>query len=175
MNDDWQQRLDGHQQAVGRFVKDVEALDSELWEKRRAPDAWCPAQIAEHVLIVYEVAARELQGGSGMRIRTGFWWRTLLRWRYLPIILRDGRIPRGAKAVREVRPSETPRARSLFLEQFPRAAAVFESELANARDRDGHLTHAIFGKLSPRDALRFVAVHLESHRRQLDRDAEAGR
>jgi len=175
VRDDWQERLDGHREAVARFVKDVEALETERWEKRPAPEAWCPAQIAEHVLIVYEVAARELQGGSGMRVRTGFWMRVFVRWKFLPQILRDGRIPKGAKAVREIRPSDTPRARQLFLEQFPKAAAAFETEIARARDRNGHLTHAIFGKLSARDALRFVAVHLENHRRQLAPHTENGR
>ena len=173
MSDDWQQRIDGHREAVGRFVKDVETLDPSLWEKRPRPDAWCPAQIAEHVLLVYEVAARELQGGSGMRIRTGFWMRTFVRWRFLPQILRDGRIPKGAKAVREIRPSERPRARNLFLEQFPKAASTFENEIVQARDRNGHLTHAIFGKLNTPAALRFVAVHLDHHRRQLTSEPEA--
>jgi hypothetical protein len=124
--------------------------------------------VAEHVAITYGKLVSELAApGAGMRARLSLWKRTLLRWRVLPAILRTGRFPQ-ARAVRETRPPETPRAKEVLLEALRADAARFEAGLTQARrEGGGILTHPYFGRLAPPKMLGLIAAHTEHHRRQL--------
>ncbi|HLM68524.1 MAG TPA: DinB family protein, partial [Longimicrobium sp.] len=45
----------------------------------------------------------------------------------------------------------------------------FTAELAAAREQgSAGLTHPYFGRLEPIKALRFVAIHLDHHRKQIE-------
>jgi DinB superfamily len=119
-------------------------------------------------VLSYAAMRRELAGGAGLRLRSRFWRRLLLRWRFLPMILKEGRLPPGAPAVREIRPPEEPRARAVATGDLREQATLFEQELDRARTSGGgRLTHPFLGRLSPREVLRFVAVHAAHHRRQI--------
>jgi hypothetical protein len=140
---------------------------------RPAAGKWSPGQIAEHLVLSYAAMRRELAGGVGLRLRTRFWRRLLIRWRFLPVVLKEKRLPKGAPAVREIRPPDEPRAQSVVTADLREQAARFEQELGRARDAGGgRVTHPFFGRLSAAEALRFVAVHAAHHRRQLPSAAD---
>ena len=113
---DWQARRQEHQRAIGRFLADAERLDGAAWTVRPAAGKWNPGQIAEHLVLSYAAMRRELAGGVGLRLRTRFWRRLLIRWRFLPVVLKESRLPEGAPAVREIRP---PEAVPALLERMP--------------------------------------------------------
>lgn len=165
---EWQRRCNEHRRAIGGFVAQVDRLEESAWLRRPAPDKWCPGQIAEHVLLTYDALLRELDGGVGMRARGSWWRRLILRRRLLPALLKEGRFPPGAPAVREIRPGESPRPREVVVAELRERAARFEERLARAfAAGGGRLTHPFFGTLPAPDALRFVAVHTEHHRGQV--------
>jgi DinB superfamily len=165
---DWQSRRADHQREISRFLREAERLDDAAWTRKPAPGKWSPGQIAEHLVLSYAAMRRELAGGAGLRLRSRFWRRLLLRWRFLPMILKEGRLPPGAPAVREIRPPEEPRARAVATGDLREQATLFEQELDRARTSGGgRLTHPFLGRLSPREVLRFVAVHAAHHRRQI--------
>jgi hypothetical protein len=165
---DWQSRCENHQREISRFLADAERLDDAAWSLKPAPGKWSPGQIAEHLVLSYAAMRRELAGGTGIRLRTRFWRRLLIRWRFMNMILKTGRLPPGAPAVREIRPAEEPRERAVVTGDLREQAALFDQELGRAFDAGGgQLTHPFLGRFSPREALRFVAVHAAHHRRQL--------
>ena len=140
----------------------------ETWETPLGPEQWTPAQVAEHLRLAYEVIGRELAGGAGIRVRTSWWQRWLLRFKFLPGILEQGRIPGKAKAPSEVRPGPGPFAREALLAALRDGAQTVEAALST-RHADGGagLTHHVFGRLTPAEALRFLTVHNAHHTRQL--------
>jgi uncharacterized damage-inducible protein DinB len=168
VSDGWPERCLEHRREIESFLAALETLDDELWAREPAPGKWSPGQITEHLVLSYAAMRRELAGGVGLRLRSTFWRRFLIRWRFLPMVLKQGRLPRGAPAVREIRPDAEPRPRSVAAPDLREQAKRFEEELTQARDRgEGRLTHPFFGRLSPPEALRFVAVHAAHHRGQL--------
>jgi len=168
VDDTWQERCDEHRREVASFLAIVDALDEEAWAKEPAPGKWSPGQITEHLVLSYAAMRRELAGGVGLRLRATFWRRLLIRWRYLPMVLRDKRLPTGAPAVREIRPSGVPRPRAVAAPDLREQARCFEEELTKARGGGKvRLTHPFFGRLGPDEAVRFAAVHAAHHRGQL--------
>ena len=148
-----------HQEAVLRFMAAADRLDDVAWHARAAVDRWCPGQVAEHVALTYVQLLAELAGTGGMRQRLPWWKSALLRWRVLPRILREGLFPK-ARAVREIRPPDSPRPKTAVLETMRKDAARFEEELTRARaEGGGRLTHPHFGRLPPRKILGFGRPH----------------
>lgn len=166
--------LADHAGSVAAFISAAEATPASAWELPLAEGKWSPAQVAEHLRLTYEAAGRELTGGAGIRIRTSWWLRLILRVRVLPAILRTGRIGGGALAPRELRPGPGPFRRDATLADLRQAAATVQADLMT-RVRDGRagLTHHVFGRLAPARTLRFLTVHNLHHARQLTDRAES--
>jgi hypothetical protein len=157
-----------HRSSIGEFITVAEAIPPSDWESPLSPGKWNPAQVAEHLRLTYEILDRELSGHPGVRVRTSWWLRLILRFRVLPGILREGRIGEGAQAPREVRPGPGPFPRAAILSQLRAIAADTEAALAGRLEQPGAgITHHVFGRLSPARALRFLAVHNAHHTRQL--------
>jgi len=168
VDDAWPERREEHRREIASFLAIVDALDEETWARSPAPGKWSPGQITEHLVLSYAAMRRELAGGVGLCLRSTFWRRLLIRWRFLPMVLGQRRLPPGAPAVREIRPPAEPRPRGLAVPDLCEQAACFEEELTQARDKgEGRVTHPFFGRLSPPEVLRFVAVHASHHRGQL--------
>ena len=163
-----------HASSVDTFVGAAEATPTSSWEVAPAEGKWSPAQVAEHVRLTYQAAGRELSGEAGLRIRTSWWLRLILRLRILPAILKNGRIGAGALAPHELRPGPGPFARDATLANLRQSASTVEAGLL-ARVADGNpgLTHHVFGRLPPAQALRFLTVHNLHHARQLTDRAES--
>jgi len=164
---EWQARIEEHQREIARLLEVIMGLEDATWTHRPAPDKWCAGQVAEHLLLTYDAMLRELAGGVGMRVRTSWWKRLLLRARYLPMILKEGKFPPGAPAVREIRPGQEPRGRAVLVDELRARAARFGEELTRAHASGGRVTHPFFGRLNPFQTLRLATVHLAHHRRQI--------
>ncbi len=165
---EWQEAFAAHGEAVDGYVAMAAAIPGGRWLEPLAPGKWSPAEVTEHVRLVYERLAVELTGGPGVAIRMPWLLRPYVRARYLRAILRDGTFPEGARSPREARPvhavaDPAEAGRRLFAE-----AGDFERELSARRNLAAiHVTHHIFGRLSPWTGLRLCTVHTLHHCRQL--------
>ena len=158
-----------HHDAVETFLTTARAVPPNDWERPVSRGKWSPAQIAEHLRITYTVVAQQLAGGTGIRVRTPWWLRLVLRWRVLPRILSRGIFPAGARAPREIRPGDGPFERDQTLSALLTSAAVVEDGLA--REWEGspvRMTHHVFGALDTPTAARLLTVHTLHHARQLE-------
>lgn len=157
-----------HQRAVREFVAAARAVPAERWEVKPDASHWSPAQIAEHVRLVYEVVGAQFGGGPGLRVRMPWFKRTVLRLLFLRRILESGIFPKGAWAPREIRPGDGPFDRDAVLAALERTAAATE-ELLFARWGDGSriMTHHVFGALDSPQGARLATVHTLHHAKQM--------
>ena len=159
-----------HQRAVAEFVEAARAIAPGDWERKPDETHWSPAQIAEHVRMTYDVVGEQFVGGPGLRVRTKWWTRLLLRWKFLDGILENGVLPKGARAPREVRPGDGPFEREALLGAIERAALVTEDRLVAAwTNANAVMTHHVFGRQNPPQGARLVTVHTAHHAAQLRR------
>jgi hypothetical protein len=144
-------------------------LDEAQWSTPREPGKWSPAQIAEHLRLTYVVTRSELRGGQGMRQRAPWYLAPLLRLRHVGGILRNGRFPDGAPAVREIRPGDEARPREPLLAELAAEGEGFLADGAEAvrRGEVTGVTHPFFGKLDLDRGLRLATAHLRHHEAQV--------
>src|SRR6187402_106329 len=134
-----------HHRAVREFVAAARAVEPSQWEQPLGEGKWTPAQVAEHVRLSYEIFSAQLSGGQGLRVRTSWWMRPLLRWRFLGGILQQGVLPAGARAPREVRPGDGPFDKDAVLVALEEAAAEAEAGLVRRwADPTCVMTHHVF-------------------------------
>ncbi|HEX7242669.1 MAG TPA: DinB family protein [Longimicrobiaceae bacterium] len=164
----WDRAAAEHRAALRHFSERAGSLDPALWTEPRAEGKWSPAQIAEHLVLGYEALLRELAGEGAMRMPLPLWRSTLLRWVLLPHILYHRTLPLRARSPREMRPSDSPADRGEALRRLAEVTERFERALETAyRAGGGGITHPYFGRVRPVRGLRFLAVHVEHHTRQL--------
>ncbi len=157
--------LELHGSAARAFTSDARNFAPDRWHEPLAPGKWTPAQVSDHLVKVYDVLIGEMNGGSGMRVRTRWWIRIPLRLFLVPRLLAGRPFPKGARAPSEVRPVESP-DREVALELFARRAREFE-EAARAAPPHRKITHAYFGSSSVVNGVMICARHIEHHRKQI--------
>lgn len=157
-----------HQRAVADLVAAARAVPVDQWERKPDETHWSPAQIVEHVRLIYDVVGDQFRGGPGLRVRTSWWMGALLRWKFLKGILEHGVFPKGARAPREARPGDGPFDRDALLEALSRSAGATEARVFEQwTDPRFPMTHHVFGKLAPAQAARLLTVHTAHHAKQL--------
>lgn len=174
-----------HGDALASTIDTLSQLDAERWARPWGRDKWSPAQIVEHLTLVYEDAIRDLQGGEPVRPRVGPGWQKALRMFLLPHILFHRNFPLRARAPREWRPAreasggdgagagggapEDAAAAEIVsaTDALSDAAERFEDQAALALEEGRQLRHPYFGPVDALRAIRLAAVHLEHHRRQI--------
>lgn len=162
------QLLEEHRSAVASLLAAARAVPSAQWNVPLGDAKWSPAQVAEHIRLSYLVLTTELNGGSGLRIRTNWLQRTIARVKFLGGILEAGTIPTGARAPREAKPGPGPFDREPTLLAIENLAQGFEAALGHQWDAKKPVaTHHIFGRLGAAELLRFAAVHTLHHAAQL--------
>lgn len=89
----------------------------------------------------------------------------MLRQTVMRRMLRGGAFPKGAPAVRELRPGAGPFERQATLAALGALSEDFVGEIA--AHREARLSHPFFGKLGPTAGLRVLAAHNRHHQKQL--------
>jgi len=168
---DWTNALARHTSAAEGFANTATSVDSSLWSIPLGEGKWTPAQVTEHLNRTYQVVIDEVRGGEGIRIRSSWLLRQVLRQTILRSILRKRRLPQGARAPSEVAPKEVNGTQTELLQRFGKLSAEFEEEfLKNSANTDKKLTHHIFGEIDLLRGIDFVAIHIEHHHRQISRN-----
>jgi len=167
-DEQWQEATRQHLATARAFVDAASKLNPDSWVRPGGAGKWSPAEITEHLKLVYEESLRELRGGTGIKIRSGWLLQRFLRLAILPRIFKSGKFPKGAKSPREVRPTTVTEDRHKTLAQFSLLAEEFQSELVKRKGLKGtRLSHHVFGHLNALEGLRLVTMHIAHHQRQL--------
>jgi hypothetical protein len=161
-----------HRGAVEEFFARAGQVAPGRWNVPRGPGKWTPGQEVRHVLLAYEAFTRDLRGGAPMRL-VGTWWKRMI-WRAIGLtsILHLGRIPAGARAPREARPTEDSGSAAALLGEL-RSRIYFERAFVEIWETTPtkRVTLPYFGTLSLRQSMTMVAVHTRHHAAFLRRSA----
>lgn len=160
--------IEGHRDAVERFVAQAGLVPAERWAEPRAEGKWSAAEITEHLSLLYDGVLQELAGGPGARVRVKGFKLLVLRLVVMPKFLGQGFVPKGVRAPKEVVPVAPNADRGASLARFEARALEFERVIgAQLSDRKARISHPFFGRLTMSQGLRFVEVHLRHHTKQL--------
>jgi len=163
----WDEIAALHDAAAKNLATAAEAVSSDRWLTPRAEGKWSPAEVVEHLNTVYDVVLRELDGGAGMKIRTPWYARIVLRLTIVPKILRGRGFPAGAPAPKETRPVLSITDQRELISRFRDRAARFAAAATNARGTEKRITHAYFGAAPIPQSMLLCARHIEHHMQQL--------
>jgi hypothetical protein len=123
--------------------------------------------VTDHLNRTYEVIIGELKGQKGLRIRSPWLLRQVLRQTVLRSIYRKRALPKGARAPSEISPRVIEERQSMSVERFTSLAREFEETVSANRESGQKLTHHIFGEIDLLPGLDFIAIHIEHHHRQI--------
>lgn len=157
-----------HRAALESFLAVAERVPAAAWNVSSDPAKWTPAQVTEHLRLSYTTVLAELDGQRGFRVRSSWWKQRLYQLVFLPRILREGRMPRGVPAVREIRPEPGPYPQRELLDALSVEGQRLLDRLAAMRaEREVTLTHPFLGRLSLLDGLALSTHHIRHHQGQL--------
>ncbi len=164
----WEEAIRQHQDAVRAYADSASKLGSDRWLRSLGEGKWSPAEITEHLKLVYEASLRELRDGTGIEIHSNRLLQRFLRFAILPRILKTGKFPKGAKAPREMRPISITENQPEALARLASLAEEFQSDLTKRKEMEGtRLSHHVFGYLNAREGLRLATLHIVHHHKQL--------
>jgi uncharacterized damage-inducible protein DinB len=165
---DMQATIRHNQVAVAEFLEALNAVPAADWDRPRAPGKWSPAQVADHVAIVYELG-RKLMEGTAKDPSAPRWLRPLIGLMLRATILRTGRFPKSTTA-KAFLPADRPPPRDVLSGRIETASRAFE-QLATQHARAGRTTfdHPAFGRFRVSDYVQFQAYHTKHHEGQLPR------
>jgi hypothetical protein len=153
--------------AVEEFVATARALDGAKWAAPRGPNQWSPAQIAEHLSLVYEYNRKVLKGEAGRGAPR--FLQPLARWFIIDRTLKAGRFTRKGKAPAIFQPvAKTPASPSELLARLTAAVSGMEADIRSGHPSGRHtVAHPFFGPLPTINWIRVQAIHARHHRSQL--------
>jgi hypothetical protein len=168
----WSSALEEHQHVVHGFVAECARVPVSEWHRAPAPGAWSASEVALHLCAAYELGRAAVHGGPGMRMLVTPTRAWVLRSMLLPLMLASKRFPHGVPAPREVVPDADASRRlprEAAIARLERSAREAAEELQRASDQhpDVRVTHAYFGPLTARAALRLLSAHTRHHTRGL--------
>jgi len=164
---DAQAVISSSHEAVDAFIKAARAIPASRWKMPRATGKWSPGQVTEHVTLTYEQGRRMLAGTYVGQVEPRY-RQLLARFVFLPWLFSRKRFGKGLQAPDFIRPGELPASSGVLLARLESAASALEADLAAAADGHGaEIDHPIFGHLYLADMLRFLAIHTDHHRPQL--------
>jgi uncharacterized damage-inducible protein DinB len=157
-----------NQVAIAEFLEALDAVPVAAWGRAPMPGTWSPAQVAEHVAIVYEVGMR-LMEGTAKDPSAPRWLRPLIRTLVRATILRTGRLMRS-KTASAFRPADTSAPREVVAARIESASRAFEQRAAQHVEA-GRTTfdHPSFGRFGVSEYLQFQVFHTKHHQAQLPR------
>lgn len=152
--------------AVEEFIDRARRLDAAAWSAPRGEGKWTPAQVAEHLAIVYEYNRKVVTGTAGRGAPR--FLQPLARWFIVDRTLKAGRFTRKGRAPGIFQPSAAPAAAAEVLGRLTKALIGFESDMRSGHPEARHtVRHPFFGPLPTIDYLRLQAIHARHHRSQL--------
>jgi hypothetical protein len=152
--------------AVEEFVATARAIDATKWTAPRGEGQWSPAQIAEHLAIVYEYNRKIVRGDAGKGAPR--FVRPLLRWMVVDRTLKAGRFTRKGKAPAIFRPTAAPGLSGEVLPRLTAAVSGLEGDIRSGHPAARHtVDHPFLGTLNTIDWMRLQAIHARHHRAQL--------
>jgi hypothetical protein len=153
--------------AIGEFVATARSLDAGRWNTPRAEGAWSPAQVAQHVAIVYEYS-RDIVLGTPPGGSLPRFLRPLLRRLVVDSTLKAGRFTRKGRAPAMFKPSAAAPLLPEAVARLEAAVSGFEAAIRSGHPEGRHyVTHPYFGRIPTKDYVRFQAIHTRHHRGQL--------
>ena len=156
--------------AVDEFIAAARAIDEARWSASRAEGAWTPAQIAEHLAIVYEYNLTVVTGTAPSpipRLVRPIIQR-LARGMIVDSTLKAGRFTRKGRAPGMFQPSAAPSPQAEVLARLDAAVRRLEDHLRSRRaGAIDTIAHPIFGTLPTANWMRVQAIHARHHRAQL--------
>jgi len=164
----WNAALARHNKASKVFAETARSIMPESWSEPLAEGKWSPAQVTEHLNRTYQVVLEEIRGGKGIRIRSSWILRQVVRQTVLRSIYRKRQLPKGARAPSEIIPKVVEGTQVELVERFSALAHDFEEAISANRETGRKLTHHVFGEIELLPGIDFVAIHLEHHHRQLE-------
>jgi len=153
--------------AVEEFVAAARALDASKWSAPRGENQWSPAQIAEHLAIVYEYNRKVLKGEAGKGAPR--FLQPLAKWFVVDRTLKAGRFTRKGRAPAIFQPvAKTAAPSSQLLARLTAAVAGMEADIRSGHPEGRHVTaHPFFGPVPTIDWIKLQAIHARHHRSQL--------
>jgi len=156
-----------NRQAVEAFIATARAVPQSSWTRPPAPRKWSPAQVMEHVAIVYEGAEAILDGTFAGRAAPKI-VRPLIRRFALTPILKTGRFKPGLRAPAFFQPTSATASVDDLSARLQAAAGGFEAAVENAaRQGRTFVDHPFFGRVDLADYSRLQAIHTRHHLPQL--------
>lgn len=153
--------------AVEEFVAAARRLDAATWAAARGENRWSPAQIAEHLAIVYEYNRKVVKGEAGKGAPR--FLQPVARWFIVDRTLKAGRFTRKGRAPAIFRPVATaPAAASELLARLTAAVSGLEADIRSGHPAGRHtIAHPFFGTLDTKEWMTLQAIHARHHRSQL--------
>ena len=148
------------------FLLTAVAIPPDAWYLPLRPGGWTPAQVAEHVVLAYEVFVGPLAGDPPMKRIASPAMQRILRWFLIPHVLFHRSFPVRARAPGEVTPDGPGIPQNSLEPRLRSASDRVDGDIRVSSVR--RIIHPYFGPLPLRRALRFIAVHTEHHQRQLE-------
>lgn len=160
----------GHAEEVSRFLDAVAAVPADRWLVPPRQGKWSAAEVAQHMVLVYDYLTGEQEGHQVIPLRVPRWRAWLLRRTVLPRLLAGRPLPPGVRSPREARPSgELPDQVTAARRIEAGTAAWVAAVRRNLGRPDAGAGHPFFGRLPLTTMMRFATVHLSHHGRQLER------
>jgi DinB superfamily len=152
--------------AVDEFVAAANGIDPAKWKTPLGEGKWSPAQIAEHLAIIYEYNRKVVTGTAGKGAPK--FLQPLARWFIVTRTLKAGAFTRKGRAPKIFQPTSTPEAAAPLLMRLTNAVRGFENDIRSGHPEGRHtVAHPFFGTLPTVDYLRLQAIHARHHRSQL--------
>jgi hypothetical protein len=153
--------------AVDEFIATARAINPTVWMTPRGEGQWSPAQIVEHLALVYEYSRNVVMGTAGKGIPRLL--QPLLRRFVVDSTLKAGKFTRKGKAPGIFQPSPMPPAPAEdLIARLGAAVNGFEAGIRSGHPEARHaVRHPYFGSVPTTDFVRLQAIHARHHRAQL--------
>ena len=136
------------------------------WTTPRAPKKWSPAQVAEHVALVFDDAANMIEGKPHGFPKMPFFVKPIFRNVFFNKTIKSGSFP-TARTFRPFEPLEGPDTPAAARGRVVAAHDRYLTACSAAAERDGTVTSSVFGAVSVADYMRFTTMHTRHHRKQI--------
>lgn len=159
-----------HRAAVDEFAVAARGIDAARWTAPRTDGAWSPAQITEHLALVYEYNRRiatDSEPSPIPRLLRPLVQR-LARRVVVDSTLKAGRFTRKGRAPKVFQPSASPPPAAELLARLDVAVRGFEAAIRSRHPEARRtIAHPIFGSVETADWIRLQGIHARHHRAQL--------